>query len=416
MKNNIIIIGIHQSHVGANAGGFIRLIEFIKYIPKDFNFKIIDLYPTIYDNNLQKKHIQTYTQPRIVYILLKKFFVLGVLGERIYSAFQAYKISCSIIEKESISIIYVPIGEFLHLYLPAILLKRKYPHIKLVVDILNFKVYKDNFISILKSYISKSNNYIISIATALVSYISFKLVNKTINTIDYIFTVSPQLVKEINIIYKRNTIDFTPSGVTFHPNKAKIIKRYAGVYVGRVTEQKGIFNLIQVWKEVVRLKPEARLIIAGLITPETTNEVNEKIKMYNLTENVELKGSVTEKEKFKIIAESQIFLHLANYEPLFPVIGILEGLTSGLPVAVYNMPAVSEELKKIDKNNFIYVINNKEIRETALMIIEILSLNKLRKEEIALNARHYAAKYDWSKISKIEWDVISSLNIQKEHN
>lgn len=410
MKNNIIIIGIHQSHVGANAGGYIRLIEFIKFIPRDFNFKIIDLYPTIYDNNLQKKQIRTYTQPRIIYILLKKFFVLGVLSERIYSAIQAYKISCSIIEKESISVIYVPIGEFLHLYLPAILLKRKYPHIKLVVDILNFKVYKDNFILILKSYISKSNNYIFSIATALVSYISFKIVQITINTVDFVYTVSPQLIEEIKQIYKRNTIDFTPSGVTFHPNKAKIIKRYAGVYVGRVTEQKGVFNLIQVWKEVVKLKPEARLIIAGLITPETTKEVNEKIKMYNLTENVELKGSVTEKEKFKIIAESQIFLHLANYEPLFPVIGILEGLSVGLPVVVYEMPVLQPEISTIKMNNFIHIVKNNQYKEVADKVLKLSNLKEKEKKEILINAVEYVRKFDWRLIAGKEWDSIRKVN------
>jgi len=57
-----------------------------------------------------------------------------------------------------------------------------------------------------------------------------------------------------------------------------------------------------------------------------SKRIKNLVKQSNLENNVVVYGSVTEEEKYKILSESEIFLHVANYEPLFPVIGILEGL------------------------------------------------------------------------------------------
>ena len=395
MKPNVVILAIHQSHVGSRAGGYIRLKEFLKYSPKDVKSIVIDWEQSIYADVVEKDQLVTIKLPGVIPFLLTHMQVLGILFERIYTAFQAYSKTKKVLQTNDIKVLYVPIGEFIHLYLPAVLLKKRFPEVKLVVDILNFQIFRKGFISTVKSFIDKSANVFLAFATAIVSYTSFTAVKKTIHRVDYIFSVSPELAETINEIYKKKTINFTPSGV----NSSAIAvsegkKRYLGVYVGRVTEQKGIFNCIDVWEKVVIKHPKALFAIAGIISPEIKHQITEKLNAKRLQDNV------------VIIGESEIFLHLANYEPLFPVIGILEGLAGGLPAIIYDMKVTKPVIKKISNTNFLYVLENGAIDKAALAIEKLSNLTTKEKKTIQKNARGYAEQFDWKEIAKIEFNII----------
>lgn len=414
MKSNVVILAIHQSHVGSRAGGYIRLKEFLRYSPSDVNSIVIDWKPSIYTNEVDANQLVTIKLPAVITFFLKHIQILGILLERIYTAFQAYYTTKKVLQTQNIKVLYVPIGEFLHLYLPAILLKKKFPDIKLVVDILNFQVYKHGFLHTLKTFMENSSNKFISFGTAVVSYVSFVVVKKTIHKVDYIFSVSPELAETINEVYQKKTIDFTPSGVNSSAIAVSAVKKkYLGVYVGRVTEQKGIFNCIDVWQKVVTKHPKALFAIAGIISPEIKQQVVELLKEKGLTKNIIIIGEITEKEKSTIINESEIFLHLANYEPLFPVIGILEGLAGGLPAVIFDMKVTRPVIKKIKNNNFLYVVENGDIEKAAEAVIQIATLSSNERKTIQKNARRYAEQFDWREIAKIEFNVIRKFIYEK---
>lgn len=414
MKPNILIIAPHQSHVGSRAGGYIRLKEFLNYAPSNLSFKVIDISKSIYSDEMRKDDIELIHLPSFIYFLQKRIQIVGILVERIYVAFQVYSISKRVISDNNIKLIYVPIGEFLHFYLPAIFLKKRFPQVKLVVDILNFKIYKKGFVKTLKDYISNSNHIIIGLATGLISYISYKVVQKTVSSADYIFTVSPELVKTIKYVYKKDSIGYTPSGVSSSSLKiGEDKKKYLGVYVGRVTEQKGVYNLIETWKIVCSSHPNAQLAIAGLINADVSQAVNEKIQRLGLQKNIHVIGEVTEHEKVKILSKSEIIIHLANYEPLFPVIGILEGLAAGLPVVLFDMNVTQPVIKEVKNNNFLYVTKNGDIEAAAQEVNRIFMKDKQQKKTMQKNAREYALQFDWKEISKIEFSVIKNLINEK---
>jgi len=179
--------------------------------------------------------------------------------------------------------------------------------------------------------------------------------------------------------------------------------------VGRMNMEKGVINVINVWKKVVEKIPEAKLALAGVIGEDFKKIITKLIKQYKLDANVDLFGSVTEEKKNQILSQSQIFLHLAKYEPLFPVIGILEGFSHGLPAIVYDMPVVSSQIKNLKLKNFMFIAKNGDREEVTGKILEYDLLSKNKKNDLSQKAKKFADLFDWDQIAKKEFIIINSF-------
>ena len=407
-QSDVLILSWHQVYLSSFAGGYVRLKEFLKRFSK-LNYLILDNYPSIYKKEAKNNLIE-YQSLKIIKPLINKFFILWFLLEIISTGFIIYKKAKQIIKERGVKVIYVPIGEFRHLYLPAYFLKKKFPHLKVVVDILNFEIPEKTLFLFYKK-LRKNNIGIFRSLAIIFDFLSHQfIISKTINFADYVFTVSPKLVHVLKKYYHKNSIDFTPSGVNnSFPLNFSVQKKYLGVYVGRMNMEKGVINVINVWKKVVEKIPEAKLALAGVIGEDFKKIITKLIKQYKLDANVDLFGSVTEEKKNQILSQSQIFLHLAKYEPLFPVIGILEGFSHGLPAIVYDMPVVSSQIKNLKLKNFMFIAKNGDREEVADKILEYDLLSKNKKNDLSQKAKKFADSFDWDQIAKKEFIIINSF-------
>jgi glycosyltransferase involved in cell wall biosynthesis len=116
--------------------------------------------------------------------------------------------------------------------------------------------------------------------------------------------------------------------------------------------------------------------------------------------------NVSEKQKYKLLFSSNIFLHLASYEPLFPVIGILEGLSCGLPIVTYNMEAIDFAP---DTYQCISIIKNGDYNATAGAVHDLTFLSNAEYKKLQNQGVRYAKRFNWESISKIEWNIINIL-------
>jgi len=107
-----------------------------------------------------------------------------------------------------------------------------------------------------------------------------------------------------------------------------------------------------------------------------------------------------------LLFQSRIFLHLAQTEPLFPVIGILEGLACGLPIIVYDMKVID---KLLVNSEIISVIENSNIQETALKTLKISTLTSTQFKKINKQAINFARRFNWKIIAEKEFRVIGNL-------
>ena len=279
-----------------------------------------------------------------------------------------------------------------------------------MVDILNYEIPDNNFINYFNTLKKNGIGIFRALVTIIMYYIGYFLTNVTISSVDYVFTVSPELVKSIKKVYSKKTIDHTPSGVdSSFQLRFSNTKRYLGVYVGRITAQKGVYDLVTVWSKYVLNGSNAKLAIIG-----SADEVNKKLleaEIYrlHLQKNVEVFFGVSNIIKNKLLSQSMVFLHLAKYEPLFPVIGILEGLSYGLPVISYDMAVIANHLKQDNLANFIYVVDNGNTNKVVSALKKYTFRSDKEKKVIFQNARKYAKNYDWDVIAAKEFNVIQQL-------
>ena len=113
-------------------------------------------------------------------------------------------------------------------------------------------------------------------------------------------------------------------------------KLYDCVFQGRFHPQKGVLELVDIWKIVVSKKPEAKLVMIG--DGPLRKNVELRIKNLKLNKNIILKGYLFEgKEKYKIFSQSKIVVHPAIFDS--GGMASAEAMAFGLPCVGFNLKA-----------------------------------------------------------------------------
>lgn len=137
-----------------------------------------------------------------------------------------------------------------------------------------------------------------------------------------------------------------------HKSEPKI---YDGVFQGRFHPQKGVLELIDIWKIVVESKSDAMLAMIG--DGPLMNDVRFRIKDLKLEKNIKLFGYVFDgPKKYRIFQQSKIVLHPAAYDS--GGMASAEAMAFGLPCVGFNLPSYQsyypKGMVKIKKGNLKY--------------------------------------------------------------
>ena len=113
-------------------------------------------------------------------------------------------------------------------------------------------------------------------------------------------------------------------------------KKYDAVFQGRFHPQKGVVELIEIWKKVVDKKPDAKLAMIG--DGPLMRDVRYKIKDLGLEKNVKLLGYVFDgDEKYRTFSQGRVVVHPALYDS--GGMASAEAMAFGLPVVGFNLKA-----------------------------------------------------------------------------
>jgi glycosyltransferase involved in cell wall biosynthesis len=124
---------------------------------------------------------------------------------------------------------------------------------------------------------------------------------------------------------------FDTKKVNRFPDQPKKAKQ--ACFLGRMTSQKGIFDLLAVMEKIAQADPEFRLVMMGN-GPERAAFVAELEK--RRIENIVVKGFVSEEEKYTILKESAFFFFPSLEEGWG--IALAEALYCGCKVVTYELP------------------------------------------------------------------------------
>jgi len=227
---------------------------------------------------------------------------------------------------------------------------------------------------------------------------------------DRILAVSDQTKdKLINIKHiNPNKIKAVYCGVDFDEiskignkySKEKGLK-YDAVYMKRLNNGKGIWDLLNIWKIVCEENNKLKLGVIGDGSPEIVKEIKDWINLNNLKHNIDLLGVIYDMEdKFKVLNSSKLFILPTHEENWAIVIG--EAMAIKLPVLCYNLkeitPIWGENVEWID------FANREQFANQIHQYIE----DKDKRDSLSKKAFEFIKKYDWKAIAKEEFNSLNT--------
>ena len=164
-------------------------------------------------------------------------------------------------------------------------------------------------------------------------------------------------------------------------------KGFDAVFIGRFHPQKGVLELMDIWRYVYERKRDAKLAMIGV--GELENEVKEKIRRYGLENNVILFGFKDGAEKLKIFKDSKVVVHPAIYDS--GGMAACEAMACGLPGVSFDLPALRTYYPKGMLKTPCY-----DLKKFAENILSLLSDDGLYMKT-AKDALSWAREWDWNR-------------------
>lgn len=165
-------------------------------------------------------------------------------------------------------------------------------------------------------------------------------------------------------------------------------KNYDGVFQGRFHPQKGVMELIDIWKMVVSQRPDAKLVMIG--DGPLMERVKEKAEREKLENNIIFTGYLFDgEEKYKIFSRSKVVVHPAFYD---------SGGMASYEAMAFTLPCVGFNLSSYDsyypKGMEKVPIGN--LKLFADKILQLLTNNKLYGK-VAGDAYQMVKNMTWDK-------------------
>ncbi len=113
-------------------------------------------------------------------------------------------------------------------------------------------------------------------------------------------------------------------------------KKYDAVFIGRFHPQKGVRELLDIWKMVTAKRPAARLALIGVGALES--ELRAKSASLGLDQHVEFLGFMDGVEKYRVVKASRVVVHPAIYDS--GGMAAAEALACGLPGVAFDLTSL----------------------------------------------------------------------------
>ncbi|MBU0569718.1 glycosyltransferase [Patescibacteria group bacterium] len=186
--------------------------------------------------------------------------------------------------------------------------------------------------------------------------------------------------------------------------RVKVEKKYVAVFQGRFHPQKGVLELIDIWKKVVERIPNAQLAMIG--DGPLMGSVKLKIESLKLKNNIKLFGYVFDgPKKYKIFSQSKIVVHPAFFDS--GGMASAEAMAFGLPCVGFNLRSYESYYPK-----GMLKVEINDIDAFADEIVKLLKNSSLRKKIGGQALRMIESNWSWERRAKETLDYVE--NYKKE--
>ena len=227
-----------------------------------------------------------------------------------------------------------------------------------------------------------------------------KYIKKVIHScknIDYLVIASKKLCNIYSAKMNKSSCKVIniPLSLDKIPEKTSKLENRQITYIGRLSKEKGILDLIEIFKKIYEKDKTIILNIIG--EGKEKEEVTKKIKQYELENNVILHGYKNKNEIENILLNTSIGINTSHTESFG--LAILETMSYGIPCVAFSSAEGLQEIIENGKNG--YLIENRDFEIMADKILELIN-NKEKILEFSKNAKIKSCEYNFESIKK-EW-------------
>ena len=207
-----------------------------------------------------------------------------------------------------------------------------------------------------------------------------KSIRKACKYVEKMIVVSKDLEQFYKKDFKQNNIkceiEYIPNFIKCNVDNKfydNTLKENRLISIGRLSQEKGFLDLIDIMEELVKKDNTIKLDLVG--DGNQHDEILEQIRKKGLQANIIMYGYLSEDNINKLFEKSKIYI-MTSYTESFGLV-LLEAMNNGIPCIAYESAQGAREI--INPKNGILVEN----RNKELMIEEIIRL--LKNDEIIKN-------------------------------
>lgn len=224
---------------------------------------------------------------------------------------------------------------------------------------------------------------------------------KSVRKLDNLVVVSSTLYNDYKKLLSESKCKcvFIPNMISIDVDKLSDVNNNNLITVSRLSEEKGIFDLIDVVDIVRKKRPDVLLNLIG--DGPLFDKVLAYIKNKNIADNVHLLGYRKSKDVYKYLKESSLYV-MTSYTESFGI-ALLEAFSFGVPAIAFDSANGACEI--INSSNG-FLISNRNKNLMAQTIIDYLDNKDLRKK-LSIGTQKDLPKYSseciivsWRKIFK----------------
>jgi len=170
------------------------------------------------------------------------------------------------------------------------------------------------------------------------------------------------------------------------------------LFVGRINETKGIFDMLKVLNLVKEKYPDFQLVIMGEGDATTKKKFQRKIKETGLENNVQFLGYKNGMEKYNIVKSAKCFWFLSVSASESFGVALLEAVCSGIPAFAYDLP----QFRRLYPNSEVDISPKGDYEKVAQKVLELFESGNFQN----FKGGKLLGKYSWEKIAEIEYGRI----------
>ncbi len=224
---------------------------------------------------------------------------------------------------------------------------------------------------------------------------------------DYVFVTSqPDVAPFVTprrpasrVVVVQGGVDITESERYLQsPSVAPVSQRqYDACFIGRFHFQKGVLELVDIWKKVVAQKKDARLAMIGEGTLQPQMEA--RIAALGLQDHITILGFMDGAPKFEVFKQSCLMVHPATYDS--GGMAAAEGMAWRLPGVSFDL----ESLKTYYPQGMLKAAPG-NLDQFASLILSLLSDKALYEQQAEAAHALVVGVWDWKKRAQRVYDAV----------